>query len=87
MARIEFSKDERTQMVSKLQKYFSDEMDQTLGQFEAEFLLDFIAKELGAFYYNRGLLDAQAVLAQRVELIVEAIDELEQPTSFMKQTE
>ena len=77
-------KEEKALIVQKIQRYFNDELDQTLGQFDAEFLLDFFSKEVGGFYYNRGLLDAQAVLHEKAEHIAEAIYELEKPTSFMK---
>jgi uncharacterized protein (DUF2164 family) len=40
-------------------------------------LLDFIAREVGPVFYNRGLYDAQAVLAARIEDVNEAIYGLE----------
>ncbi len=76
---IDFSKEEKEAMVSKLRIYFSDELDQEIGQFDAEFLLDFFAEEIGKLFYNRGLYDAQAILESRMDNIVEAISELEKP--------
>ncbi|MEO0424527.1 MAG: DUF2164 domain-containing protein [Pseudomonadota bacterium] len=78
---IELSKTDRAQLVVRLQDYMESELDQTLDQFAAEFLLDFLTRELGPYYYNQGLLDAQALLEKRLESITEAIGELEQPTS------
>jgi len=40
-------------------------------------LVDFLAREIGPFFYNRALYDAQAVLAKKVEDISEAIAGLE----------
>jgi uncharacterized protein (DUF2164 family) len=74
---IDFSNEEKEAMVAKLQRYFSDELDQEIGQFDAEFLLDFFAEEIGKLFYNRGLYDAQAILESRMDNIVEAISELE----------
>ncbi len=82
--KIEFSNDEREQIARRIQRYFNDELDQTLGQFDTEFLLDFFSEELGSFYYNRGLFDAQAIVQERAEHIADAIYELEKPTSFAK---
>lgn len=59
--------------------YFDEELDQKLGQFDAEFLLDFFTRSIGPYYYNRGIFDAQAVLENRIENVVEAIYELEKP--------
>ena len=71
-------------LVGKIQRYFEEELDQTIGQFDAEFLLDFVSEELGACFYNRGLYDAQAILEKRLESISEAIYEIEKPTDFTK---
>ena len=60
---------------------YAKELEQDLGQFDADFLLDFFTQELGAVYYNRGLYDAQALMSEKLELISEQIVELELPTS------
>lgn len=81
MSSIKFTKTEKSLLIDKLQNYFSRELDQELGQFDADFLLDFFTKELGAVYYNRGLYDAQALMSEKLELISEQIVELELPIS------
>lgn len=84
MALIEFSNEEKAILVRKLKLWFNEELQQELGRFDAEFLLDFIAEELGAFFYNRGLYDAQAILAKRMDDMTDAILMLERPTEFHK---
>ena len=84
MSKIEFSKDEKALIVRKVQLYFSEELKQQIRQFDAEFLLDFIGQELGSYFYNRGLYDAQATLSAKLEDIQDAIFQLEQPTDFKK---
>ncbi|HOY22742.1 MAG TPA: DUF2164 domain-containing protein [Cellvibrio sp.] len=84
MSNIEFSKAEKELIVRKVQVYFSREMDQELGQFDAEFLLDFFAKEVGAYFYNRGLRDAQSVIEAKVADIADALYEIEKPTEFVR---
>lgn len=84
MAEIKFSKEEKEVLVKKIQTYFQDELDQDMGQFDADFLLDFFSKEIGVFFYNQGLRDAQSVLENRLETINEAIYEIEKPTPFIK---
>ena len=84
MAAIEFSKPEKDIIVRKIQAYFSKELDQDLGQFDAEFLLDFFADEVGAYFYNRGLKDAQAVIENKLADIADAIYEIEKPTAFVR---
>ena len=84
MSKIEFSKEERETLVRKIRLYFREELDQDLGQFDAEFLLDFFTEEVGPYFYNRGLYDSQAILESRLENVVEAIYELEKPTDFVR---
>ncbi|WP_428154804.1 DUF2164 domain-containing protein [Brevundimonas sp.] len=77
MKPIEFSKEERTAAAGKLRDYFARELDQDLGQLPAEMLLDFIGKEIGGAFYNRGVHDAQQLVQQKAEDIVEALYGLE----------
>lgn len=84
MAKIEFSKEEKELITKKIQLYFKEELDREMGQFDALFLLDFFADEIGAYFYNRGLYDAQAILERRVEDISDAIYELEKITDFRR---
>lgn len=81
---IKFSKEEKAIIVKKLQLYFQQELEQEIGRFDAEFLLDFFTQEMGAYYYNRGLYDAQALLERRLEDLSEAIYELEKITDFRR---
>ncbi len=76
---IQFSKEEKRLVAEKLQQYFSEELNQELTRFEAEFLIDFISEELGPLFYNRGLFDAQTLLNSKMDLIQDAIYELEKP--------
>jgi uncharacterized protein (DUF2164 family) len=84
MPDIKFSDEEKELIVRKIKLYFSEELRHQIGRFDAEFLLDFVAQEIGAYFYNRGLYDAQAVLGARLEDIQDAIFQLEQPTDFKK---
>jgi uncharacterized protein (DUF2164 family) len=74
-----FSKPEKEAIIQKLRRYFSEEMNQEIGHFEAGFLLDFISEEIGPSFYNKGIHDSEAILKKRIDDIVEAIDSLEKP--------
>lgn len=84
MSAIDFSKQEKAILVQKIQRYFEEELEQELGQFDADFLLDFFTKEIGVYFYNRGLYDAQAVLDNKLEDLKDAIYQIEQPTDFTR---
>ncbi len=84
MSEISFSKEEKEIIVGKIQNYAKDELDQELGRFDAEFLLEFFSKEIGPYYYNRGLYDAYAIISDRLENISESIYAIEKPTEFVR---
>ena len=81
MSAVKFSDAEKEQIVSKVKGYFREELDQDIGSFEAEFLIDFFTRELGAHFYNRGLYDAQTILAAKLEELGDSILELEKSTT------
>ena len=80
MNEIKFSSEEKQQIVQKVKAYFRDELNQEIGGFDAEFLIDFFATEVGSYFYNRGLYDAQHLLTQKIDEVTESILELEKPT-------
>ena len=82
MAAIEFSRDQKSTLVNEIQKYFDKELDQEIGDFDAEFLLDFFSEKVGGYYYNQGLNDARAILDDKLETITESFYELEKVTDF-----
>jgi uncharacterized protein (DUF2164 family) len=84
MSDIEFTKEEKAILVRRIKLYFSEELDQEIARFDAEFLLDFFAEEIGPYFYNRALYDAQTILEKKVENITEAFYEIEKITEFRK---
>ncbi|MGH1372271.1 MAG: DUF2164 domain-containing protein [Cellvibrionaceae bacterium] len=84
MSAIEFSNDEKSILVAKIKRYFESELDQEIAQFDAEFLLDFFSKEVGPYFYNRALKDAETVMGSRMDALIEGFYEIEKPTEFIK---
>ena len=65
MDAIELTKEDKEFAVHRLQAYFRDERDEELGDLGAILFYDFIAKELGPLFFNRGLLHGRAAGAPR----------------------
>ena len=84
MSIIEFTSVEKEILVAKIKRYFDNELGQDIEQFDAEFLLDFFTTEVGPYFYNRALADAQSLLEQNLESISEAFYQIEKPTEFCK---
>lgn len=84
MDKIEFTKEEKEMMVRKVQLYFREELEQDIGSFDSEFLIDFFSEEMGAFFYNRGLYDAEKAISEKVAEISDSLVQLERPVTMGK---
>ena len=84
MPEIEFTIEEKDILVRKMKRYFIEELDQEIAQFDAEFLLDFFSREVGPYYYNNGLYDAKTLIEDKLETLTDAFYEIEKPTDFIK---
>lgn len=81
MNEIKFSTDQKDRLVSKIKDYFNDELGQEIGGFDAEFLIDFFAREIGPYFYNQGLSDAHTLFTEKTKEIGYLMQDLEKPES------
>ncbi|NVD07924.1 DUF2164 domain-containing protein [Vibrio sp. JPW-9-11-11] len=82
MSKIEFTSQQKQAMSSALQRYMEDELDIEIGQFDADFMFDFIVSKFGPAFYNQGLTDAQTVVLRKMADISDEIYEIEQISDF-----
>lgn len=69
---IEISKAATTAAITSIQRYFTENMDEGLGNLEAASLLGFFLKEIGPTIYNQAVTDVQMRMQARVtELDIE----------------
>ncbi|BBL90561.1 MULTISPECIES: DUF2164 domain-containing protein [Vibrio] len=61
-----------------IQDYMQDELSVEIGQFDSEFLIDFITEKLAPIYYNKGIEDAKAVIERRMLEMSDELYEIEQ---------
>lgn len=84
MSDVKFNAEEKKVLVHKIQNYFHNELSEEIGQFDAEFLLDFFNKELGAYHYNKGLQDARTLIEENAQELSQTFYEMEKITEFIK---
>jgi len=84
MKPIKFTKEEIKAITGEIQDYFREELDQQIGAIPAEMLMMFFADKMGAYFYNRGLYDAQTLIRQRMDSLTDDIFGLEQPTRHLR---
>ena len=51
----ELNKEQKEELAQKLKTYFNSEPNQDIGEFNAEILIDFFAKEMNTHFFNNGL--------------------------------
>ncbi|HDR8992926.1 hypothetical protein VI03_13165 [Burkholderia vietnamiensis] len=69
---IELDKDVRERAITSLQRYFTENMDEPIGNIQAGALLHFFVEEIAPAIYNLAIADAQERLHARVaELDIE----------------
>jgi uncharacterized protein (DUF2164 family) len=71
-------KEDKAQITHKLIEYFREEREEEIGELAAGMLLDFIEREIGPFFYNRGVRDAKLKATAVVATLTEELDFLEQ---------
>ncbi|WP_294952494.1 DUF2164 domain-containing protein [Sulfurovum sp.] len=74
-----FGPEEKKVLVGRIKAYFNRELGEEIGQFDAEFLLEFFGSEIGAYYYNQGLQDAARVIELQTEAMKETLYTMEEP--------
>jgi uncharacterized protein (DUF2164 family) len=84
MKPITFSREETSDLVGEIQEYFRDELDQSIGALPAEMLMRFFSEKMGAYFYNRGLYDAQELIGKRMDSLRDDVFQLEQPTRHLR---
>lgn len=64
---IELTKQEKTDIIPSVQRFFREELDEEISEMRATLLLNYIMKEIAPFAYNRGVKDAESYFRAKVE--------------------
>jgi uncharacterized protein (DUF2164 family) len=65
MVTIELTKQQRTDAIASMQRYFEENLE-SIGDMPAGLLLNFFLEEVGPAIYNQAIVDAQARLSHRL---------------------
>ena len=64
---VELNREARQQAIASIERYFSEELDQRIGNIAAGALLGFFLEEIGPLVYNQTVGQLQERLLQRVQ--------------------
>lgn len=71
------TREERQDVIARLQFYFQKERDEELGDLAAALLVDFLEREVGPYFHNQGVRAAKAELSRVFDAVGDALDVLE----------
>ena len=77
--RIRLSDERRELLVDEMQRFFQNEFDHDLSDYQARRLLDFLLVQVGAPVYNQAIQDARAFLHSKLEDLEGEFYEPEEP--------
>ncbi len=64
---IEIAREDRQQAIESIMRYFTEHMDERIGNVTAGALLGFFLEEIGPLVYNQAVADVQERLLSRVQ--------------------
>jgi uncharacterized protein (DUF2164 family) len=63
---IVLTKQSRRQAIESIKRYYTESMEDEIGDLTAGLFLDFFLKEIGPSVYNRAIVDTQAYFQEKV---------------------
>ncbi|WP_045461552.1 DUF2164 domain-containing protein [Vibrio hyugaensis] len=75
---IKLERAQKEALARVIQDYMQDELSVEIGQFDSEFLIDFVTEKLAPIYYNKGIEDAKSVIERRMLEMTDELYEIEQ---------
>ncbi len=79
---IKLERAQKETLATAIQDYMQDELSIEIGQFDSEFLIDFITEKLGAVYYNKGVEDAKSLIERRMLEVSDELYEIEKEVNI-----
>lgn len=68
---IELDKVVQQELLRGIRKFFLEERDEEISDFQAANLLDVLLREAGPYIYNQAIADAQALMSRKSEDLFE----------------
>lgn len=64
---IPLTKDQKSAAAAKIRDYIAENFDVDIGNMQAEFFLEFLTENIGAYYYNKAIADSMVFITDKTE--------------------
>ncbi|OPH62064.1 hypothetical protein BC351_02160 [Paenibacillus ferrarius] len=82
MLKLKLEKEQKNELVSRVQDYFYKERSEEIGELSAEFLIDYMIAELGPYIYNQAIQDALKLVGDKMVALEDDLHAIEKPITF-----
>ncbi|NQX71449.1 DUF2164 domain-containing protein [Paenibacillus alba] len=82
MLKLKLEKEQKNELVSRVQDYFYKERSEEIGELSAEFLIDYMIAELGPYIYNQAIQDALKLVGDKMVALEDDLHAIEKPIAF-----
>ncbi|MNZ52132.1 hypothetical protein D3C78_699690 [compost metagenome] len=77
MLMLKLPREQKDQLVERVQEFFELERSEMIGSVAAEQLLDYMIQELGPHIYNKAIADARQTVLERMHTLEDELYALE----------
>jgi uncharacterized protein (DUF2164 family) len=81
MMNIKLPREQKQQLIERVQNYFYEERSEEIGDLSAELLLDYMIKEIGPVVYNQAIQDAIKTVGEKMVSLEDDLHSLEKSTA------
>lgn len=84
MITLKLPRENKEQLINRIQVYFYEERSEEIGNLAAENLLNFMIKEIGPFIYNQAVSDACKLVEERMQSLEEDLHAIKEPIKLIR---
>ncbi|AHN22510.1 DUF2164 domain-containing protein [Lysinibacillus varians] len=76
---IRLTKEQQEQIIADIQRFFYNQREEDISDFDAERVFDFIKENIAPYIYNAAISDAKYVVESQLSALDEELIALERP--------
>ncbi|WP_339258915.1 DUF2164 domain-containing protein [Lysinibacillus sp. FSL K6-3209] len=76
---IRLTKEQQEQIIADIQRFFYNQREEDISDFEAQRVLDFVKENIAPYIYNAAISDAKYVVESQLSALDEELMALERP--------
>ncbi|MCS1382014.1 DUF2164 domain-containing protein [Lysinibacillus sphaericus] len=76
---IRLTKEQQEQIIADIQRFFYNQREEDISDFEAQRVFDFVKENIAPYIYNAAISDAKYVVESQLSVLDEELIALERP--------